>query len=110
MCHRKASTSEEVRKEIKMKKEKDIFSEWLDKKETSDWVKLAMKDSSIVKSNGDAKGVNTKTHTEHEINSNLAIVGDAIIKVIQSEVLLDRKVDGLSETRKKYECNWRSLL
>ena len=72
----------------------DLFEEYLNKKETSKWIKRALTDSSYKNVNHELKDIDT--------NTELATYGDSIIKMCLSELLLDN-VKNITEEKKKYE-------
>ena len=72
----------------------DLFEEYLGKKETSEWVKRALTDTSY-------RNVDHGL-TEKKTNADLATYGDAVIKLGYSELLLD-KVKDLSDEKANYE-------
>ena len=84
----------------------DLFEEYLNKKEKSKWVKRALTDPSF--NSYRSKGIRKKNPKYEELhkplpdNLDLALLGDAIIKFIYSDYLLDR-VELLTEEKKKYE-------
>jgi dsRNA-specific ribonuclease len=84
----------------------DLFEEYLNKKDTSRWVKIALTDASY--NSYRCRGVRANNprfielHTPLNDNLDLALLGDAIIKFIYSDFLLD-KVELLTEEKKKYE-------
>lgn len=84
----------------------DLFEEYLNKKETSDWVKIALTDPSFnsLRSRGVKKNnPNYKElHNPLPNNLDLALLGDAIIKFVYSDILFDT-VKKLTEEKKKYE-------
>jgi len=84
----------------------DLFEEYLNKKDTYRWVKIALTDPSF--NSYRSKGIRKKDPKYEELhkplpdNLDLALLGDAIIKFIYSDYLLDR-VELLTEEKKKYE-------
>ncbi len=84
----------------------DLFEEYLNIKEKSKWVKRALTDPSF--NSYRSKGVRKNNPNYEELhkplpdNLDLALLGDAIIKFIYSDYLLD-KVELLTEEKKKYE-------
>lgn len=84
----------------------DLFEEYLNKKDTSRCVKIALTDASyncyrcrgIRKNNPRYE----ELHKPLKDNMDLALLGDSIIKFIYSDFLLD-KVELLTEEKKKYE-------
>ena len=78
---------------------KDIFQEWLDKKEKSNWVKIALTDNSY--KNRFLR--ETRKKYGGEVNTNLALLGDTIIKMCIVETLYDEKADELTEKKAKIE-------
>ena len=71
----------------------DLFEEYLNKKETSCWVKRALTDKSY-------KNIDHNL-ADKDINFELATYGDSIIKYCYAEILLD-KYDQLSKEIEKY--------
>lgn len=86
----------------------DLFEEWLNKKDTSKWVKRALTDPSF--NNYRANGVTKRApdyeakHTPLPVNTDLATYGDAVIKFCYSALLLDTTKQ-LTEDKKKVECD-----
>ena len=84
----------------------DLFEEYLNKKGQSKWVDRALTDPSYNYLR--AKGIKKNNPKYDELtiplpyNLDLSTLGDAIIKVIQTDLLLDN-VEKLTEERKKYE-------
>ncbi len=84
----------------------DLFEEYLNRKETSKWIKRALTDSSF--NNYRSSGVRKNNPKYDELhkplpdNLDLALLGDAIIKFVYSDILLDT-VKQLTEEKKKYE-------
>lgn len=84
----------------------DLFEEYLNKKKTSKWVKRALTDPSF--NSYRSKGVRKNNPNYEELhkplpdNLDLALLGDAIIKFVYSDILLDT-VNQLTEEKKKYE-------
>ena len=70
----------------------DLFEEYLQTKETSEWVKRALTDKSYKNANQYGGSVNT----------DLATYGDAVIKLCYLELLLDNSKK-LSEEKAKFE-------
>lgn len=71
----------------------DLFEEYLNKKETSKWVKRALTDTSY-------KNVDHSL-TDNDINKELATYGDKIISHCYAEILLDN-CEQLSKEIEKY--------
>ena len=59
----------------------DLFEYWLDKKEESTWVKRALTDSTYMNK--------PKASHERPINTELATLGDAVIKCCYADLFLD---------------------
>lgn len=84
----------------------DLFEEYLNKKGSSGWVNRALTADSFNKyrSRGIRKN-NPKfkeLHTPLPTNTDLAVIGDAVITVCYSDLLLD-KVEQLTEEKKTLE-------
>lgn len=67
----------------------DLFEYWLDKKEGSTWVKRALTDSTYMNK--------PKASHERKTNTELATLGDAVIKLCYADLFLD-KCEQLSAT------------
>ena len=82
--------------EIKTKKNKDLFEEWLNTK--SKWIKIALTDSSFknkyLREN--------KTRYLDEINKDLSTYGDSIIKICFIEILYGN-IEKISVKKSNYE-------
>lgn len=76
----------------------DLFLEWLNKKDSSDWVKRALIDSSYKKEFQREK----KEEFKEKTNTDLATYGDAVIKLCYMEILLDNS-EKLTEEKSHYE-------
>jgi len=74
----------------------DLFEEWLNKRDESNWVKRALTDSSYKNVDQSLKEKN------NYINSDLATYGDVVIKLCYVEILLD-KCEKLTKEKEKYE-------
>jgi len=79
-------------------KSKDLFEEYIQKRNSSDWINRALTDRSYKK---EYENHNGKLY-EGKTNEELATYGDSIIKLCFSEVLLD-KVDNITIEKQKYE-------
>ena len=84
----------------------DLFEEYLNKKETSEWVKRALTDRSYKASKSRGIKKNNPDYEEAnnlKTNTDLATYGDALIKFIYSGILLDDNVEQLTKEKEKYE-------
>ena len=76
----------------------DLFEDYLNKKDTSKWVKRALTDSSY---KNEYERINHKSF-EGKDNFDLATYGDAVIRLCFCEIFLDKE-EKLSECKATYE-------
>ena len=74
-----------------------VFSDYITSENKSDNLRLALTDSSYR---------NVKNDHTMLVNSDLATLGDAVLKLLQTEILYDDKVKEISNERQKYESDW----
>ncbi len=75
----------------------DLFEKWLCKEKKSRWVKRALTDPSY-------KNVVTRPFDGKHTNTELATLGDAVIKLCLSDLMLG-KVPNITEEKKYFECD-----
>ncbi len=84
-------------KVYKEQKTMDLFERWLRKEKKSRWVRRALTDPSY-------KNAVTKPLDDKDTNAELATLGDAVIKLCLSDLMLG-KVPNITEEKKYFECD-----